>query len=120
MWFLFGLFVGLNVANGPGGAAGNALGSIPMRCLMAIEESDAAYARCRRPSIIGELAAGSSTYPGNGSSCWNVWGQRGAHRSADGLMVEQAREMCDVQWHIDLEVRALKRLNELAAAQAKR
>lgn len=118
MWFLVGVLLGSTLAGGPQGG-GAALGSIPLRCFMALEESAEAYMRCRRPSLIGELAAGSSTYPGSGSACWAVWSRQTRNRHSDGLSEDAVKEACDVQWHLSLEVRALTRLNEMAAQQAK-
>lgn len=112
MWFLFGVLIGSSLSGQPAGGGLTALGSIPIRCYMALEESAASYKRCRRASIIGELSAGSTTYPGQSSLCWNVWNHR--------YSTDESKAMCDIEWHLDLEVRTLTRLNELAAKQAQR
>lgn len=116
MWFLFGLFAGVVLSvvlsGGPNGGGGAAMGSIPLRCFLAIEESDDAYSRCRRPSIIGELAMGSNIEPGSSGMCAIAWNPR--HRVDDSEKAKVTVAACDIEWHLALELRALKRLNELA------
>ena len=54
MGFLFGLMIGAAAMSGPGEAK-PMLGSIPFRCLAALDQGDAAYRECRRPSLGVEL-----------------------------------------------------------------
>lgn len=101
-WFLLGLsFAG-------DGTPGNLspLGTIPLRCLYALEQSDADYVRCRRPSLTGELAASSAIYPGSASLCYKAWETAG-NRTSDAQ-----KASCDVEWHLNIEIKTLRALAE--------
>ena len=58
MGFIFGLLIGSALTGTPG-TMQHAIGSIPMRCLAAIEVSDDEYRDCREPSLKQELHEGS-------------------------------------------------------------
>ena len=54
MGFIFGLLVGAAISSG-GGSTPPILGSIPLRCLAALDVSDDAYRTCRGRSLSREL-----------------------------------------------------------------
>lgn len=117
MWFIFGLMLGSTLSGGPSGSGAALLGSIPLRCMMAIEESDEAYAVCRRGSMVAELNAATTYVAGQRGNCSWMWG--GRLNMLDHKAIMGPRD-CDIDWHIALEAKALRRLNELAKDQGRK
>jgi hypothetical protein len=110
MWFLFGLMLGSALTTSGGSVnQSSPLGSIPMRCLMALEESKEAYAKCRHATMVAELLAQSVRMQGSAPDCYRVWAKRPNQQD-----LATTPEDCDIGAAIDLEYRALKRLNEMA------
>lgn len=97
MGFLFGLMIGGMAASG-GGSSLPALGSIPLRCLYAFEQSEQEYTECRRPSLRAELY-------GRSSYC------RNENDTQPGCLWER-----NIVW----EIRALREMKKAAEANASR
>lgn len=101
MGFIFGLLVGTALStSGTGSTAPPLLGSIPLRCLAALEVSEAEYRHCREPSLSMELYGS-----GNGPSCGRI------DREGNGV--------CSIARHLTWEIAALKHLEQATQAQQK-
>lgn len=112
MWFLFGLLIGASMTGNGGMSAGPA-GQIPLRCYAAID-NDAAYRSCRYASMMGELMSATRAY-NDGSLCYYTW--TGRERNYDlGKSVKETGT-CDIDAAIVLELKALRKLDEMAKAK---
>lgn len=122
--FVLGMVAGMLLSEGEGSnqmrevfsRAG--LTGIPFRCLMVGTEEE--YFDCRTPSMIAELQ--QARYRGGQYvHCALVWdsevfrSQRWYPRDATSI-----ERMCNVRWHIELEIRALKALEATAQTSTPR
>lgn len=55
MGFLFGLLIGSSLSGSSPATVQQMLGSIPLRCVVALEDGDDAYRSCRRLSLAYEM-----------------------------------------------------------------
>jgi hypothetical protein len=114
MWFLFGLMIGSATMSGHNNGGAGIAGQIPLRCYAAIGD-DMAYRRCRYASMMGELLAATVPAAGNTGLCWAVWA--GRERNYDFGPALKSSDTCNIDAAIALELRALRKLDEMAKAK---
>jgi hypothetical protein len=118
--FLFGMVVGMSMSGDSSGKnrmAASSLASIPLRCLMAADE--ATYKACRYTSMRAELqnarVGGELTF----SMCGVHWAQRGLSGNTGRDQASMPDRACDIDFHLDLELAALRQLNAQLEAETR-
>lgn len=113
--FLFGMVVGMSMENNKK-AVDAGLASIPLRCLMAENEVD--YKACRYPSMRTELQQARIGSELMWSLCGADWS---GHQYSRGMRVDQQsvpEKACDINFHLDMEIAALRQLDQIMASAA--
>lgn len=95
MGFLFGLMIGSMVGGGGSTALPPILGAIPIRCIAALEISDAEYSDCRSVSLSQELSI-----------------------RCDRIERSERTGVCSLQRHLGWEITSIKELNKAAQRAA--
>lgn len=102
MWFILGMMVGAGISEGSGGHRLTALGDIPIRCFVALDQGDAAYKDCRRIGLAYQLYQQVANTPVEYS---------GYQRGTLQAKVEQA---------LDMELTALRAIERAQRSQPAR
>ena len=121
--FLFGLLAGMVISGNGAYDANNALkqsglNAIPLRCLTVDSEAD--YVDCRWTSMMAEIQAPrNNAFTDPIPYCAGILAPDKWSHTPLAKLVEPHRRACDVEWHIKLEIKALKSLSEAMNAQKK-